>query len=428
MLIITRSLAWIRLHPVISGLIALVLIAILYKVIVPSPATYEYIAEPVTRGDVARIVSASGKLRALNTINVGSEISGQVTDVYVDFNSPVTAGQLLARIDPTRIEARVTQARAQVALSRANLAQAEASIIRAQTDFQVQSREFERQQQLAEKGFVSKAGIDQARNALASAQASLSTAKAQAQSGRAQIAQSEAELSSAQLDLDRTRILAPTSGVVINKLVEPGTTVAASFQTPNLFEIAADTSRMQVEASVDEADIGQVRVDQLVRFTVDSYPDDTFVAKVGQIRKSATEEQNVVSYLVILDVDNKEGKLLTGMTANVEIVTGTKANVLRVPAPAIRFRPRKDDRPDEEDKKPTKPADKNSKKPRTAQIWIASDDPYKPTRRTVTIGLAGEDFVEIVKGVKEKEQVLVRSKNLENEEDEEEDEFARGNT
>lgn len=215
--------------------------------------------------------------------------------------------------------------------------------------------------------------------------------------------------------------------MVINKLVEPGTTVAASFQTPNLFEIAADTSRMQVEASVDEADIGQVRVEQLVRFTVDSYPDDTFVAKVGQIRKSATEEQNVVSYLVILDVDNKEGKLLTGMTANVEIVTGTKANVLRVPAPAIRFRPRKDDRPDE-DKDAAKSDAKKSDKKRTANIWIASDDPYEPVRRTVTIGLAGEDFVEILKGVKEKEKVLVRSKNLENEDDEDEDESARGNT
>ncbi|MEP2102474.1 MAG: efflux RND transporter periplasmic adaptor subunit [Parasphingorhabdus sp.] len=416
-----------RLHPVISGLIALVVIAILYKVIVPSAQTYEYVTEPVSRGDVARIVSASGKLRALNTINVGSEISGQVTDVYVDFNSPVTAGQVLARIDPTRIEARVTQARAQVASARATLAQAEASIIRAQTDFEVQSREFERQKQLADKGFVSKAGIDQARNALANARASLSTAKAQEQSARAGIAQSEAELSSAQLDLNRTRITAPTSGVVINKLVEPGTTVAASFQTPNLFEIAADTSRMQVEASVDEADIGQVRVDQLVRFTVDSYPDDTFVAKVGQIRKSATEEQNVVSYLVILDVNNKEGKLLTGMTANVEIVTGTKANVLRVPAPAIRFRPRKDDRPDEDDKT-KKPAAKDKSKTRTAQIWLASDDPYEPVQRTVTIGLAGEDFVEIIKGLKEKEKVLVRSKNLQNEEDEEEDEFARGNT
>ena len=412
-------LIWVRRHPVISGLIAVLLLIILYKLIVPSAADYEYVTEPVTRGEVARIVSASGKLRALNTINVGSEISGQVTDVYVDFNSPVTAGQVLARIDPTRIEARVTQARAQVELARASLAQAEASIIRAETDYAVQSRDYERQRQLADKGFVSKAGIDQAQNALASARAALSTAKAQAQSGRAQIAQSTAELSSAQLDLNRTRIVAPTSGVVINKLVEPGTTVAASFQTPNLFEIAADTSRMQVEASVDEADIGQVRVNQTVRFTVDSYPDDTFIAKVGQIRKSATEAQNVVSYLVILDVDNKDGKLLTGMTANVEIVTGTKANVLRVPSPAIRFRPRKDDRPDDEggaDSAERKPGQK-----RATAIWVASDDPYKPVRRLVTIGLVGEDYVEIIKGVNEKEMVLTRTRNLANEDDDEDD-------
>lgn len=405
----------------------MILLALLYKIIVPSSATYEYISEPASQGEVARIVSASGKLRAINTINVGSEISGQVTDVYVDFNTPVTAGQVLARIDPTRIQARVTQARAQVELARATLAQAEAAIIRAQTDYEVQTREYERQKQLEDKGFVSRAGIDRAQNALATARASLSTAKAQAQSGRAQIAQSTAELSSAQLDLNRTRIIAPTSGVVINKLVEPGTTVAASFQTPNLFEIAADTSRMQVEASVDEADIGQVRVDQQVRFTVDSYPDDTFNAKVGQIRKSATESQNVVSYLVILNVDNKDGKLLTGMTANVEIVTGTKANVLRIPAQAIRFRPRKDDRPDTDEEDTAKPADKNSGKTRTANIWLVSDDPYEPVRRTVTIGLAGEDFVEIIKGLKLKEKVLIRSKSLENEDDDE-DEFARGNT
>lgn len=413
-------LTWVRRHPVISGLIAILIVAILYKLIVPSTPEYEYITEPVTRGEVARIVSASGKLRALNTINVGSEISGQVTDVYVDFNSPVTAGQVLARIDPTRIEARVTQARAQVALARATLAQAEASIIRAETDYAVQSREYERQRQLAEKGFVSKAGIDQAQNALASAQAALSTAKAQAQSGRAQIAQSTAELSSAQLDLNRTRIVAPTSGVVINKLVEPGTTVAASFQTPNLFEIAADTSRMQVEASVDEADIGQVRVNQLVRFTVDSYPDDTFIAKVGQIRKSASEAQNVVSYLVILDVDNKDGKLLTGMTANVEIVTGTKANVLRVPTSAIRFRPRKDDRPEQDDTV-EKQADRKPGQKSATAIWVASDDPYAPLRREVKVGLVGEDFVEIIKGVKEKERVLIRTKNTENEDDDEDD-------
>jgi HlyD family secretion protein len=414
-------LNWVKSHPVISGLIALGLIAILYRIIFPSPPEYEYITETATRGEVASIVSASGKLRALNTINVGSEISGQVTAVYVDFNSPVTAGQVLATIDPTRPQARVTQAMAQVDLARATLAQADAAIIRAQTDMQVQSREFARQQQLFEKGFVSKAGIDGAENALANARASLATAKAQAQSGRAQIAQSSAELSSARLDLSRTKITAPTSGVVINKLVEPGTTVAASFQTPNLFEIAADTSRMQVEASVDEADIGQVKIGQNVRFTVDSYPDETFVAKVQQIRKSATEAQNVVSYLVILDVNNKDGKLLTGMTANVEIVTGRKTDVIRIPSTALRFRPRKADRPDEDDETPSQRDDKKDKS--IATVWLEGDDPYEPVEHIINIGLAGEDFVEVTKGLKEKQAVLIRSKNLKPDDDDE-DEFA----
>jgi HlyD family secretion protein len=150
-------------------------------------------------------------------------------------------------------------------------------------------------------------------------------------SARAQIRQREAELQSARLDLSRTRILAPASGTVINKLVEPGATVAASFQTPNLFEIATDMGVMQVEASVDEADIGEIRVGQPVRFTVDAYPDQPFAATVRQIRTSATEAQNVVSYFVILQVQNPEGRLLPGMTANVEIITGARPAVLRVP-------------------------------------------------------------------------------------------------
>lgn len=400
-------IAWIKRHPIVSSLIGLVLLFILYRIITPSPPRYEYVTVKADRGEVERLVSASGKVRALNIIKVGSEVSGLITDVYVDFNTPVKAGQLLARIDDTRIRARVTQAMAQVDLARASLAQAEAAITRSRTDVEVQQREYERRQALVERAFVSKAQLDQAENALANARASLATAQAQAKTARAQIAQSTAELESAQLDLSRTQIVAPTSGIVINKLVEPGTTVAASFQTPNLFEIAADTSRMQVEASVDEADIGQVRVGQPVRFTVDSYPDDTFRATVQQIRKSATENQNVVSYLVILDVDNREGKLLTGMTANVEIVTGRKAKVLRVPGSAIRFRPRKEDRDgkddDEEEKRP---------KPGTAEVWLATDDPYKPEPRTIGIGLQGEEHVEVVKGLKAGEAVLVRSKSL----------------
>jgi HlyD family secretion protein len=427
---VQKLFGWVRRHPKWSILIGLALLLILYKILAPSPPEYEYVSIDADRGEVVRVVSASGKLRALNTFNVGSEVSGQVTDVFVDFNSPVRAGQVLAIIDGTRPRARVAQTGAQVGIAQASLAQAEAAITRARTDVEIQEREYARRRQLADRGFISKAAIDQAQNNLSNARAALKTAIAQAQGGRAQIAQSSAELSSAQLELRRTHILAPASGVVVNKLVEPGATVAASFQTPNLFEIAADTSRMQVEASVDEADIGQVRVGQQVRFTVDSYPDETFAAVVRQIRKSATENQNVVSYLVILDVDNSSGKLLTGMTANVDIVTGRKANVLRVPVAATRFRPRAGDRPKEE-KRSGKFAQASAKATakRPVIVWVVGEDPYKPVKRAVILGLQGEEFVEVVRGLKPGEKVLMRSRSLLEEEEggsDEEDEGSEG--
>jgi HlyD family secretion protein len=400
---IQRVGAWIRRHPIWSGIIALLMLLIFYIVLSPTPVTYAYVTQKVDRGEVVRKVTASGKLRALNTIKVGAEVSGQITHVYVDFNAPVRAGQILAEIDPTRFRARVQQVEAQVAVARANLAQAEASVIRAQTDFAIQQREFGRRSGLAQSGYVSKSGLDSASGALASARAGLRTAQAQVASARASISQTSAELISAQLDLRRTTIIAPASGVVINKLVEPGATVAASFQTPNLFEIAADTTRMQVEASVDEADIGQVQDGQKVSFTVDSYPDQVFPAIVRQIRKAATESQNVVSYLVILDVDNGDGRLLPGMTANVEIVTGEKAGVVRVPTSALRFRPRPGDRPAGENAAPAAGQ---------ATIWLKSADPYKPGQKRVKIGLQGEDFTEILDGVSTSDVVVVRSRSL----------------
>ena len=391
---------WVRTHPRWSIVIAVGTALILFAILRPTPRAYEYVTAPAERGEVLSRVTASGKLRALNTIKVGAEVSGQITDVFVDFNTPVTKGQVLARIDPTRTQARVQQARAQVALAEAALAQAQASVGRTQTDIVIQEREYGRRATLAERGFVSKSGLDTASSALAGARAGIRVAGAQAASARAQIAQATAELSSALLDLNRTTIVAPASGVIINKLVEPGATVAASFQTPNLFEIAADTTRMQVEASVDEADIGQVRQGQPVRFTVDSYPGEKFAAVVRQIRKAATETQTVVRYLVILDVDTKDGKLLPGMTANVEIITGRKAAALRVPTTALRFRP--------------KAADRATDKPvpsGTSVVYVATAEPFKPARRTVQLGLQGEDFVEIVKGLGVGDKVLVRSRS-----------------
>jgi HlyD family secretion protein len=398
---IQRVLAWVRAHPVWSGLLALVLVGLLWLIFKPSKPSYEYVSQTADRGEVVAKVTASGKLRALNTIKVGAEVSGQILRVFVDFNSQVTAGQVLAEIDPTRFRARVQQGQAQVSLAQAALLQAEANAARAQTDYQIQQREFGRRRELEAGGFVSKSGLDTATSQLASARASVKATAAQMASARAQIAQANAELASAQLDMRRTRIIAPTSGVVINKLVEPGTTVAASFQTPNLFEIAADTTRMQVEASVDEADIGQVRPNQQVRFTVDAYPDEGFAASVRQIRKASTEVQNVVSYLVILDVANPEGKLLPGMTANVEIITGRAGDVLRVPTMALRFRPRAVDMPKGKDKPdPDKPT-----------VFLVSDDPYKPTARQVKTGLAGEDYIEIKQGLRPGDKLIIRSRS-----------------
>ena len=400
-----RALGWFRRHPIWSVLLALAIGFAIYTIATPAKPTYAYVAAAAARGDVTRVVSASGKVRALNTIKVGSEVSGQVADVYVDFNSRVTAGQPLARIDPTRLRARVVQAEAQVQLARAGLVQSQAALTRARTDIGVQTRDYARRKELADSGFVSKGALDQAASALAAARGGIEGAQAGIASSLAQIRQQEAELQSARLDLSRTLIVAPTAGTVINKLVEPGATVAASFQTPNLFEIAADLGVMQVEASVDEADIGQVRVGQPVSFTVDAYPDQAFRASVRQIRTSATEAQNVVSYFVILQVANPDGRLLPGMTANVEIVTGARPNVMRVPTAALRFRPRLADRPKATTAQPAAR--------RRTSVWVATADPYKPARRDVTVGLRGENHAEILAGLRPGDKVLVRSRSLE---------------
>jgi biotin carboxyl carrier protein len=223
---------WMRRHPIWSVLIALGLGLIIYKVATPTKPTYEYVAEPAQRGDVTRVVSASGKVRALNTIKVGAEISGQVSRVFVDYNSPVVAGQPLAEIDSTRVAARVTQAEAQVQLARASLVQAEAALARARTDIEIQSRDYARRKELTERGFTSRTGLDQSANAVAAARGGLQSAAAGVVSARAQIRQREAELQSARLDLSRTRILAPASGTVINKLVEPGATGGGELPDP----------------------------------------------------------------------------------------------------------------------------------------------------------------------------------------------------
>jgi len=284
-----------------------------------------YRTEQVTRGDLTRSVSASGTLEALVTVDVGSQISGQIRDVYVDFNDRVAKGQVMAVLDPQTYVSRDRQGQAQVAsdVASRNQAQAQANVARATYD---------RQLALYKQGWVAKAALD-------TAEADWKAAQAQVASASAKINQSRAALSSNRVDLSRTNIVAPISGIVVDREIEPGNTVAASLQAPVLFRIAQDLSRMQVKINVDEADIGQVHEGQMVRFTVDAFPDENFTAVVTQVRKQPSTEQNVVAYTVIAQADNPGQKLLPGMTANADIVIEQKRNVTKVPSAALRWQP-----------------------------------------------------------------------------------------
>jgi HlyD family secretion protein len=392
-------------RPWLTGFIGLALAGILFLVLRPKPPAFEYIAQAASQGEVVRAVAASGKLRALNTVKVGAEVSGQVVRINVDFNTEVKRGQLLAQIDPTPFRAQREQALAQIQLAQANLAQGEAAVFRAQAQVQLQQREIGRREALLKDGFVSKQAFDNTRTLLEQARAELKGAQAQVMSARAQISQSRAELERASLNLSRSTISAPIDGVVINRQVDAGQTVAATFQTPTLFEIAADLTRMQVEASVDEADIGQIVLGQKVTFTVDAFPAETFNGSVKQVRKAAQENQNVVTYIVILDVDNQSGKLLPGMTANVEIVTGTAANAVRVPSAALRFKPQFA----REAEKDAPPAAKPQ--PGMGEVWIKpASERDEPTKADVTLGLQSEEFTQVLSGVKAGDQVIVRAR------------------
>jgi len=285
----------------------------------------EYRTAPVDRGPITVSVSATGTLEALVTVEVGSQLSGQLTAIPVDFNQQVKQGQLLAKLDPATFAARVRQSRADLLARQAGVESAQAALARAEADFR-------RSNSLVATGFVTDAALDQARAARDQAAAALSVAKAQ-------LAQAEAALAAAETDLERTEIRSPISGVVVGRAVDVGQTVAASFQAPVLFTIAQDLSKMRVELKVDEADIGQVRQGAPARFTVDAFPDRTFEASVEQVRISPETVANVVTYVVTLVTDNPDRRLLPGMTANAEIIVDERTDVLRVPSAAVRFRP-----------------------------------------------------------------------------------------
>ena len=290
-------------------------------------------------GDINRAVATSGAVRPLITVEVGSQLSGQVADIFVDFNSEVEAGQVIALIDSQSFESRVLQNRADLEVADSNVIVQSANIDRAKANLRKARLEHERAKPLANTGTLSASEYDTAVANFESAKADLTMAEAQLQNAMANREQRKALLESVEIDLERTKIRSPIDGVVIERAVDKGQTVAASLSSPILFKIAQDLRDIQIEANVDEADIGNVKQDNEATFTVDAFPDLEFKGKVEQVRLSPNETNNVVTYTVIITAKNPDLKLLPGMTAIVEIVTGKGENVLRVSNDAIRFKP-----------------------------------------------------------------------------------------
>lgn len=318
----------------------------------PSGPVTDWRTAAVERGPLEAVVSATGTVNPVLSVNVGSQVSGQLAEVRADFNTEVREGEVIARIDPKTFELRVQQARADLEAARAQAGTAEAGVAaaaanaaRARLDAQNTERDLARRRGLRDQGFISAAEFDTASNLAATqaeaaraAEAQTGVARAQAESARAAIRQRESVLASAEVDLGRTVIRSPVDGVVIKRSVSVGQTVAASLQAPELFIIARNLRDMQVEVSVDEADIGRVQPGQTASFTVDTYPDLTHEGVVEQVRKSATNVQNVITYTAVVRFANPDGRLLPGMTANVRIATDRREDALKIPNAALRVK------------------------------------------------------------------------------------------
>lgn len=308
----------------------------------------------VTKGPMEVLVSSTGKVHPVMIVDVGSQVSGQVSEVLVDYNSLVSKDEVIARLDPAPFEARLevaeadlAQAKASVTMQNASLEQLKADLVGARAAFKELEQDLERQSSLLKRQVVSQSIVDRAVASRDQSRARIDSLLAQQKRQRAQIRTTEAQVLSRaaglrerKTELDNTVIRSPVNGVVINRAADPGQTVAASLQAPVLFTIAQDLREIHLEVSVDEADIGRVREGQKVRFTVDAYPERTYTGQVIQIRKQPVEVSNVVTYVIIVSTRNDDDTLLPGMTANVELVIGERADAIQVPSSALRFTPR----------------------------------------------------------------------------------------
>lgn len=337
-----------------------------------------YINVPIEKRTIIEYVEASGTINPVQTVDIGTQVSGTIKDIYVDYNSKVKKGQLLAQIDPALFQAQVDKARGDLVAAQANYNKTKSML-----DYN--KKNYERYKRLYTKNYVSKGDLDLA-------QANYKQDLAELNAMSAQINQARATLNNNLTNLNYTKITSPVDGVVITRSVDVGQTVAASFQTPTLFTVAQDLTKMQIEVSVSEADIGKIKKGQEVEYTLDGYNDETFSGKVSQVRISPTTTSNVVTYTVIVDVTNNDGKLIPGMSANVSIITNKANDVLAVPTSAFRFTP----------KELT-----GGRKFETQGVWI-SDKRGKLNRIDVKVGATDGDFTEISgENIKEGDKVVI---------------------
>ncbi len=355
---------------------------------VQRPDPSRFVTAAVTRGSIVRSVTATGTVNPVTTVQVGTYVSGPIMSINVDFNSPVKAGQLLARIDPRPFAA-------QVALARAALANAQAQLRKDWANLAYQKITYERDRELIKTSVISRDQLDSQRSVMDQAVAQIALDKAAIQ-------QQEATLRSAELNLNYTRIVSPVDGTVVSRNVDVGQTVAASYQTPTLFLVAKDLTKMQVDTNVSESDVGGLRPGQIVNFTVDAYTERVFKGAVSQVRQAPITVQNVVTYDVVVGVPNAELLLMPGMTANITIVTDHRDDVLRVPMRALAFSPHHRAAAGE-------PSERPKSRPGT-RVWTIRAGRLHPLR--IARGLDDGNFVEVLRGdLKPGDEVVIDQMN-----------------
>jgi HlyD family secretion protein len=342
----------------------------------------------ISRGDIVDVIATTGTLQAVTTVQVGSQVSGNISWLGADFNSIVHKGQVIAKLDASLFEAEVAQARASLAQAQANLVKARADVQGDTVALVDAKTKYARALELSDRSLLPRSDLDAAKVAVDTAQAQVGSAQAQVQSAQAQIAQAQAALSQSEVSAQHTVITAPIDGIVIQRSVDVGQTVAASLSSPVVFSIAADLAEMQVSANIDEADIGRIRPGQQVTFKVDAFPTENFTGTVSQVRLQPTVVSNVTTYTAMIDVPNAALKLKPGMTANAKVEVARRNDVVRVSNAALRFRPSKDTF-----------AALNQEAPADAQsggarIWRYADDQIEPVR--VQLGITDGTDTELV--------------------------------